>query len=108
MNEQTEKILNEQGWRVDCYSPLEITLISDDLESPTEYGTATGDAARFIIDVLIEEHTEEPAVDRIIPQMTYEQWLLGQILAGSASIAGKRPSEIAARAAQIVNAATTQ
>lgn len=104
MNLNTEELLEKYGWKLNCWAPLTISAICNELDEPTVVGTATEEAADFIISTLREKDKKEPNVDRIIPQLTYEQWLVGQILAGSININGKGPSEIAARAIQIAKA----
>lgn len=112
MNKSTEELLESEGWRVDCYSPLELTYLGDDFNDE-DLGTATGDAARFIIDCLIQEHQaksplaeNDPYVDRLVPRLTYKQWLVGQILAGAVHKDGG-PDSLAIRAIAIADSAIT-
>lgn len=104
MDKEVEAILNHYGWIVNCWTPFEISSTETDEQGVKHIvGDASGDGARLIVEYLKQEFNKEKEsqVERIIPQITYEQWLVGQILAGSVAIQGKSPDIIAIRAKSI-------
>ena len=66
MNKEEEKLLEENGWEVECESPFEIR---------TEDGSfASGEAADIVLDYLKEETSEETDLIKNTFKEVYDKW----------------------------------
>lgn len=55
ISSQDEKKLEEMGWTIECYSPLEISYVHPDYPQDGRIGFASGVAAKALIESLLKD-----------------------------------------------------